>query len=63
MCLSTVYRNNKSDENILCSNIMLIDVDGDRITLINLFGERTVVEGSLKRANLTDGYVIINVAD
>lgn len=62
MCLSTVYKNNRSDENILCSNIMLIDVNGSQITLINLFGERTIVEGSLKRANLTDGYVIIDVA-
>ena len=32
MCLSTVYKNEKQDDNILCKFVANIDVDGDKLT-------------------------------
>ena len=63
MCLSTAYKNEKKPENAIASNIMMVDVDGDQVILVDLFGIKTVVEGSLKRASLTDGYIILNTKD
>ena len=61
MCLSTVYKNEKSRENILCSDVSAIDVDGKNVTLTDLFGRKLTVEGSIKRADLTGGVVILEV--
>ena len=61
MCLSNVYWNEKTKENLLASDVASIDMDGDTITLTDLFGRRTTVEGTLKRADLTGGVVILQV--
>ena len=61
MCLSNVYRNEKTKENQLASDVATIDMDGGVITLTDLFGRKTTVEGTLKRADLTGGVVILQV--
>ena len=61
MCLSNVYRNEKAKENLLASDVATIDTDGDTITLTDLFGRKTTVDGTLKRADLTGGVVILQV--
>ena len=59
MCLSTVYRNEKQDENILCKFVASITVDGDKLTFVDIMGERTEIDGRLVSADLTAGTVII----
>ena len=59
MCLSTVYRNEKQDENVLCKFVASIMVDGDTLTFVDIMGERTEVTGRLVSADLTAGTVII----
>lgn len=61
MCLSNVYKNEKSKENLLASDVAAIETDGGTITLTDLFGRKTTVEGTLKRADLTGGVVILQV--
>ena len=61
MCLSNVYKNEKSKENLLASDVAAIETDGGTITLTDLFGRKTTVEGTLKRADLTGGVVIIEI--
>ena len=61
MCLSSVYKNEKTKENLLASDVASIDMDGGVITLTDLFGRKTTVEGTLKRADLTGGVVILQV--
>lgn len=63
MCLSTVYRNEKSRENLLMSDVAAIDVDGGEVTLTDLFGRKLTVRGELRRADLTGGIVILTVED
>ena len=61
MCLSNVYKNEKTKENLLASDVASIDMDGGVITLTDLFGRKTAVEGTLKRADLTGCVVILQV--
>lgn len=63
MCLSNVYRNEKAKENLLASDIALIEIAGKEINLTDLFGRRTTVTGSLLRADLTGGTVILRVEE
>ncbi|MBO4383747.1 MAG: CooT family nickel-binding protein [Clostridia bacterium] len=62
MCLSTVYRNEISDATALMSNVMLVECAGDKVILTDLMGRTCEVEGSLLKADLTEGYVILKTA-
>ena len=59
MCLSTVYKNDRKEENIVMKNVMRIDCKDGCVILTDLM-ERTVsIEGSLETANLVDGFVVV----
>ena len=59
MCLSTVYKNTKTEENIVMRNVMAITCEEDTVILTDLM-ERTVAsQGKLVSANLVDGFVIV----
>lgn len=59
MCLSTVYRNEKQDDNILCRYVAAITADGDTLTFVDVMGEVTTITGRLVSADLTAGSVIV----
>jgi len=59
MCLSTVYKNEVNDMNLLAKNVADIRVDGDRIIFTDLMGIRTEFDGSLEKVDLMDNYVIV----
>lgn len=59
MCLSTAYFNEIDEQNAIMENVMLVECDENKVILIDLMGRRTEIEGRLKKASLTDGYVII----
>ena len=60
MCLSTVYKNEVSDDNMLAKNVADIKVDGGKIIFTDLLGIRTVFDGTLAKVDLMDNYVIVN---
>ena len=62
MCLSSVYRNEQAKDNLLASDVALIETEGGTVTLTDLFGRKTTVEGSVARADLTGGVVILRVS-
>lgn len=62
MCLSTVYRNTQSDENICAKFVAKIDVDGNTLTFTDVLGDVTKVEGKLLSADLTAGVVVFTAA-
>lgn len=59
MCLSTVYKNEVSDANMLAKNIADIKVENGQIIFTDLMGIRTVFDGSLEKVDLMDNYVIV----
>jgi predicted RNA-binding protein len=61
MCLSTIYRNEKGDDNVLCKFIATIAVDGDHLTFTDVMGQVTELTGHLVSADLTAGAVVVAV--
>ena len=59
MCLSTVYRNEVNDANMLARNVADIRVENGQIIFTDLMGIRTVFDGSLEKIDLMDNYVIV----
>ena len=60
MCLSTIYKNEKADNNILCRFVANITADHDKLTFVDVMGEETTVTGRLVQADLTAGTVIVS---
>jgi predicted RNA-binding protein len=63
MCLSTAYKNEMSDDTAIMENVMLVECDEGKVILTDLFGVKNEIDGTLLKASLTDGYVIIKVND
>lgn len=59
MCLSTVYKNSRSEENIVLKNVMRIDCKDGCVILTDLMERTVAIEGTLESANLVDGYVVV----
>ena len=62
MCLSTVYRNEKCEDTVLCKFVSSITANGDELTFVNIMGESITVTGRLVSADLTAGTVVIATA-
>ena len=60
MCLSTVYKNEKNDDNILCRYVASIKADGDQLTFVDGLGTVTTITGRLVSADLTAGTVVVD---
>ena len=63
MCLSTVYRNQTSLENIIMKNVMTIECKDGCVILTDLMERQVAIEGTLERANLVDGIAVIREAN
>lgn len=59
MCLATVYKTNEPDS-IILEFVSKIEVDGNKITLIDIMGDTKTVEGTIAMVDLTGGVVKIN---
>ena len=59
MCLSTVYKNSRSEENVVLKNVMRIDCKDGCVILTDLMERTVAIEGMLESANLVDGYVVV----
>ena len=59
MCLSTVYKNEKTPENVVLGNVMMITCDNGKVTLTDIMGREAVVEGEILSADLTGGTVVL----
>ena len=59
MCLSTVYKNAKEDQNIVMRNVMRIECNENQVILTDLMDRTVEIPGTLVQANLVDGFVIV----
>lgn len=59
MCLSTVYKNEKTPANIVMKNVMALECKDGCVILTDLMERTVAIEGQLISANLVDGYVIV----
>lgn len=59
MCLSTVYKNQKTPESIVMKNVMKVECRDGTVILTDLMERQVAIEGQLQEANLVDGFVIV----
>ena len=59
MCLSTVYKNKMSPEDIVMKNVMRVECKDGCVILTDLMERQVASEGQLQEANLVDGFVIV----
>ena len=59
MCLSTVYKNTMTPEAIVMRNVMSIECKDGMVILTDLMERTCAIEGTLEKANLVDGFVIV----
>ena len=59
MCLSTVYRNAKTPENLVMSNVQKIDIQDGQLLLTDLMDREMVIVGSLISVDLVGGIAIV----
>lgn len=60
MCLSTAYSNEISEATAIMENVMIVECGDNNVVLTDLMGRTCTIDGTLVKASLTDGYVIIN---
>ena len=59
MCLSTVYKNTKTEASIAMKNVMRIECRDGLVILTDLMDRTVTIEGTLEQTNLVDGFVIV----
>ena len=59
MCLSTVYMNSGNEQKEIMKDVARIEAEGQGFWLINLFGERIFIEGTIQAINLMDGHFVM----
>lgn len=59
MCLSTVYKNTMTPDAVAMRNVMSIECKDGQVILTDLMERQVVIQGTLERANLVDGFVIV----
>ena len=59
MCLSTVYRGEKTPENIVMSNVQSIEVQDGQLLLTDLMERQVVVVGTLVSVDLVGGTAVV----
>ena len=59
MCLSTVYKNEKVEQNVAMRNVMQIECKDGCVILTDLMERQVAIEGHLESANLVEGFVIV----
>ena len=59
MCLSTVYLDSGDGQKEIMTDVAQVEAEGQGFWLINLFGEKRFVEGTVKIINLIDGYSVL----
>ncbi len=61
MCLATVYGKQNDTESVILKNAIRIDVDVKKITIRDIIGLETVVEGNILMVDLANAVVKIAV--
>ena len=59
MCLSTVYKNSRTEENIALKNVMQIECKDGCVICTDLMERSVAIEGTLESANLVEGFVVV----
>jgi predicted RNA-binding protein len=60
MCLSTIYTVSENEKREVMKDVARIEAEGAGFWAIDLFGERTFIEGMIRDVDLLGGTVMID---
>jgi predicted RNA-binding protein len=59
MCEAAAYILKNGQEELLLSEVDIVEPEGDGLRLINLFGEQKIIQAAIHRLNLMDHKIIL----
>ncbi|MBW1773479.1 MAG: CooT family nickel-binding protein [Deltaproteobacteria bacterium] len=59
MCEANAFLLKDGIEEMVLDNVDQVDVDGDEIRLVNIFGEQKILKAKIKRYNNSEGKFIL----
>jgi predicted RNA-binding protein len=59
MCEAAAYVLKNGQEELLLSDVDIIEPEGDGLRLVNIFGEQKVIKATILRLNLVNHQVIL----
>ena len=59
MCLSTVYMDSGNESQKIMKDVARIEAEGRGFWLINLFGEKIFIEGTIQTIDLVGGQLVM----
>ena len=59
MCEATAYILRNGQEELLLSEVDVIEPEGDTLRLVNIFGEQKVIKADIHRLNLVNHKIIL----
>ncbi|MGD0971123.1 MAG: CooT family nickel-binding protein [Desulfobaccales bacterium] len=59
MCEAAAYVLRNGQEELLLSEVDIVEPEGDGLRLVNIFGEQKVIEGGIHRLNLVNHKIIL----
>ena len=59
MCLSTVYVDSGNEQKEIMKDVARIEAEDNGFWLIDLFGEKTFVKGTIETVSLMDGHFVM----
>lgn len=63
MCLSTIYAVRGNEEQEIMKDVAKIEAEGTGFWAVDLFGDRTFIEGNIRSVDLMGGTVMIDPLD
>jgi predicted RNA-binding protein len=59
MCLSTIYIDSDGEPEKVMQEVARMEAEGDGFSLINLFGEKTFIQGKIKSIDFVDEHSVV----
>jgi predicted RNA-binding protein len=59
MCLSTAYMDLGNEQKEIMKDVARIEAEGRGFWMINLFGEKTFIEGTIQTIDLVGGQLVM----
>ena len=60
MCLAKAYLNEVKDNEFILEDVTQLRIEGSKLHLVTLFGERKEIEGSVREVDFQNSRIIID---
>lgn len=59
MCLSTIISTENNQRKEIARNVAAVKVDGNKITVTDIMGVKTVIDGEIDRIDLMENFIFL----